>query len=1176
MSYISNVLIRSAVVVGLIAISACASGDDRAAKPDSGAAIDDGKADPPVGAVQQVAPGAIPQGISSEAWADIQRQIAQAQYEAAPLPSDADVVGAYNPRQSLRLRFTREAARFESLRNRRAMHAADEPAPLQLRTLAILRGTQGENVESVQPTAEGARIEYRRSGGTEWYVNTALGLEHGYTLTEAPASTDSTTKKPVRIAVAVSGMGVDAQSNGGLRFSDGQGRKLSYGKLVVNDAQGHVLPSQFVVTAADRFEIAFDDTAAHYPVTVDPLLINDEQTIPAPGDKPDTQPQQVGASVAIASGTLLVGAPLALGYGAVYVYAGSGSKWTLQQRLIASDASEEQQFGISVALSGDTALIGAPSTDSYVEREGAAYVFVRSGTSWTQQAEFKSGVALDEYHFGGNVALSGDTALVSAGGDDFSYASVYVRSGTSWTQQASLQGADQKSAEGPVAISGDTALVSGNPNDGFGCASKVYVFVRSGTQWTEQASLDPHSGCLYAGGLIVSVDTAVVGTVSGDSSHEGTAYVFQRSGTSWAQQAQLIATDNVAQSSFGRSVALFGDIVVVGAPLADVGANVDQGAAYVFQRAGTAWTQQAKLVAADGAAGDQFGSSAALDGAYAVVGAPLDDAKKVADIGSAYVFKVSSGTWSQKTRLSDSDGAYDDGFGSAVALSGDTALIGVSQDYAAGGAAYVFVRSESAWVKQAKLTSDATDAALFGSAVALSDETALIGAPFYSEPKKDHATGAAFVFVRSGTAWNLQAKLKAADAKAGNMFGASIALAGDTAIMGSPVYPQGAAYAFVRAGESWTQQAKFVEATRYFGSSVAVSGDTAMFVDPQQQDTDGRFGVVYQSQRSGTQWSALTRLTPTDPSHPHCYTVALLDDTALLGCDPVSSVFVRNGSSWSEQATLNVSTGLASFSGFGSAVALGGDTALVGAPNDTVESGGVTQQRGAAYLFTRVGSAWTQRSKLSDADGSADDHFGFAVALSGAEILVGAPTDNTSEGVQSGSAHFFRIGTDHGDAPAPYPTLLADKGARHFVDADGPLLGGSIDDELDGQPNSGATGDDIAGIDDETAVTFGKLMPGASAIVTVKVNGKFDNAQLDAWIDFNADGDWDDSGEQLCMQCAVVKGSNSLQIAVPSSATIGQTYARFRLSQTGTGKVKPTGRLVTGEVEDYIVKIKAP
>jgi hypothetical protein len=267
--------------------------------------------------------------------------------------------------------------------------------------------------------------------------------------------------------------------------------------------------------------------------------------------------------------------------------------------------------------------------------------------------------------------------------------------------------------------------------------------------------------------------------------------VFHRSGTTWSLQAKLTADDGAPVDLFGYSVALSGDTVIFGAKFDDDDVNgVDSGSAYVFTRSGTTWSPQARLHAADGAAGDQFGYSVAISGDTAMITAsPDDDDVNGIDSGSAYVFTRSGTTWSQQAKLTSSDGAAGDLFGVRVALSGDTALIGAHFDDDNGeesGSAYVFVRSGTAWSQQAKLAaSDGAAGDWFGYSVALSGDTALIGAGSVDNSAGDVDSGSAYVFTRSGTIWREHAKLTAFDGAAGDQFGGKVALSADTALIGA-------------------------------------------------------------------------------------------------------------------------------------------------------------------------------------------------------------------------------------------------------------------------------------------------------------------------------------------------------------------------------------------------------
>ena len=403
---------------------------------------------------------------------------------------------------------------------------------------------------------------------------------------------------------------------------------------------------------------------------------------PRPGQPGWTKQPRLPA--APGSGLTLAQAPAGLQAAVrrtVGIPAASAGSAVQQAKLTAADGAAEDQFGLAVALSGSTAVVGAPFKNS---GNGAAYVFVRSGTTWSQQAKLTVARGAAGAELGKSVALSGSTAVVGAPFQSFGNritgaAYVFVRSGTTWFRQAKLTAPVHSRVSDDlgwsVAVSESTAVVGDPRNNSF--TGAAFVFVRSGTTWSQQAKLTA-----FAHGFQQFLGTSVAlsgTTVVAGAPAAGAAFVFVRSGTIWSRQAKLTG----AVGSFGSSVALSGTTAVAGAP----GENSFTGAAFVFVRSGTTWSQQAKLTAADGAANDSFGSSVALSGTTVVAGAP----GKKANTGAAYVFVRSATTWSQQAKLTAAHGAANDSFGSSVALSSTTVVAGAPGMNANTGAAYVFV-----------------------------------------------------------------------------------------------------------------------------------------------------------------------------------------------------------------------------------------------------------------------------------------------------------------------------------------------------------------------------------------------------------------------------------------------------------------------------------------------------
>jgi hypothetical protein len=359
-------------------------------------------------------------------------------------------------------------------------------------------------------------------------------------------------------------------------------------------------------------------------------------------------------------------------------------------------------------------------------------------------------------------------------------------------------------------VDGDTAVL-GNPSSassGLSQAGAALVFSRTGAAWSQQAtlvSLDLESGDRFAGAVAIDGDTLVagaVGKVLAGVGRAGAAYVFVRSGSSWTQQHKLVASDAALFDNFGYSVALSGDTLLVAANADDVNNIINAGSVYVFVRAGGAWTQQSKLSASDAGFGEQFGQVVALDGDTALIGAPFDNHPPfLSGAGSAYVFVRSNGAWTQQQKLLAFDAAPFDTFGYSVALSGDTALVGAPADDHSGfsdaGSAYAYTRSGSTWTLQQKLTSLAPGVDQnSGNAVALSGSVALVAQSSVDNIDPSDP-GAVYAYSRSGATWSYETTLWPGDAANGDEFGAAVALDGTTALVGSlETLPVGAGYVF--------------------------------------------------------------------------------------------------------------------------------------------------------------------------------------------------------------------------------------------------------------------------------------------------------------------------------------------------------------------------------------------
>jgi hypothetical protein len=864
-----------------------------------------------------------------------------------------------------------------------------------------------------------------------------------------------------------------------------------------------------------------------------------------------------GSSVALSSdgNTALIGAPFDnKGDGAAWVFTRSEGKWTQQgSKLVGTEQKGNSVFGFSVALSsnGNTALMGGPSDARIVETEGevtekskivkgissttgievgtevggekipiethvvnvisskevelskeaegsgkvkltftttlgAAWVFTRAAETWTQQA--KLAVASGELgpgRLGKSVALSGDgnTALLGGPGDNSraGAAWVFTFSASKWEQQAKLAeplnsksekeeitsealpgelGASVALASNATSGTANTALL-GAPGDNKGVGA-AWVYTGSGSSWTKQGAKLTGSGEVseepgekkFPGrfGASVALSSAESGTATstaliggpGDSKGVGAAWVFTRSSSTWSQQAELKGTGEVSSEAFpgefGASVALSsnGNTALMGGP----GDSSNFGAAWAFTRSETTWTQQGSKLTGTGASGHSkggLGSSVALssDGNTALIGGPEDGA------GAAWVFTRSGSTWTQQG--SKLTGAEEVGeavkFGASVALSsdGNTALIGGPGDAriveregevtekltivkGLPSTSGIFIETG---VSGAKIESGTVVASVLGEhEVELSKAVEGAGSATVKEKLTftKASVGSTWVFTRSGSTWSQQGSKLSGGEEVGEAvkFGDSVALSatGNTALIGGPSDKglTGATWVFLRNSEGkWTQWGPKLTGTGAsgsiieFGSSVALSsdGNTALIGGPFDGAVSPKFeplGAAWVFARSGSTWSQLgSKLTggveeKGGGEFGTSLALSANGSTALIGGSLDNSelgaswVFTRSGSTWTQQGAKLTGTGESGKAEFGSSVALSseGNTALIGGLFDS-------SQAGATWLFTRNSkSEWAQQEKLTGSGAAGTIiNFGASVALSseGNTALIGGPGD---------------------------------------------------------------------------------------------------------------------------------------------------------------------------------------
>ena len=641
------------------------------------------------------------------------------------------------------------------------------------------------------------------------------------------------------------------------------------------------------------------------------------------------------------------------------------------------------------------ALIGAWKDDDQGDGSGSVYVFTRTSGTWDEETKIYPLDPSAATHFGCSVSLYADTALIgrphdNTQGDDAGAVYVFTKvSSTSWTQETKLYASETAAYDNfgmSVSLHKDEALIGAVAEDDQGTnAGSVYVFSRTtATTWTQQTKLyasDPSAAALGNFGIGVSLygDTALVGSHldSTKGTRSGAVYVFTRSfdlegvTVSWTEQTKIYASAPIADDQFGNKVSLYGDTALV--------SSVDK--VYVFTRStsssATLWTEEATLYAST--SGETDFTSVSLYRGTALIAAMYNDEKGI-DSGRVLVFKAPMHPppppapfpppqFSRQHKVFAEDGAsrYSE-FGVSVDVDGDTFVVGAHQE------------------------NDGSDSG---------------------------SNGSVYVYVRSYFAWSLQQKIVASDGAKDDHFGVSVALLGDTLVVGANQdddngAQSGSVYIFVRSGTTWTQQQKIIAndgaMSDYFGSSLALTGDT-LVVGAHRDDDKGIYsGSVYvysSSLNSASSWSFQQKLVPDGKLSDHDHfgeSIDLAGDILVIGAHGDDDkglgsgsvyVFVRSGGTWEKKQKLVAEIDGADGDSFGYSVALSSETIVVGAHMDDDKG----SESGSVYIFVRSDeNTWTQQQKIVVDDGAWGDQFGITLALAGDKLAVGVPYSDDEDG----------------------------------------------------------------------------------------------------------------------------------------------------------------------------------
>lgn len=684
------------------------------------------------------------------------------------------------------------------------------------------------------------------------------------------------------------------------------------------------------------------------------------------------------------------GANSVSGAGAVWVFTRQFGVWSQVQKVVPEGTNSRiasDNFGTALSLNGIHLAVGVPYQDyddsgaNPITNAGAVFIFEKSGSTWVQKQKISApsggGPRIAGMRFGQAVDIRDSMMVIGAPSDganqdntqnisDAGSAYVFMKVGSTWNFAQKLVGTGSRQAEdkfGTAVAASGTTLVVGSPNHGYGAnetgnylsnSGAVYHYEWMSGEWMFRQKILPserRTGDQFGSFLAIENDVLVVGVpnnsydIAGSSvmSGSGSVFVFTReNGGMWSQSQKLVASDRAAGASFGSSVAVNGNHIIVGSPNCATDSNgvnslASAGAVYVFFKTGTTFAQEAKLVAVDRAANDKLGSSIAIEGDVLISGAPYQDTDAVGGLpttnpGAAYIWWKSNGVWTfvQKVVGEVLDRNTNDQFGWAVASYGSTIAVSANlQDY-----------------------------------------------NIASEDKKDSA-GAVYVFDWNGSVWSFRQKLVNSDRAAGDQFGYALAMWDDSLLVSAPyqdldtngansVSNAGAVYVFTNTNGVWAQTQKIVPSgvnargvDDNFGTALTIEGEYFAVSSPYHDYDETGSNIIA---NAGAVW-----------------------------------VFKRNGISW-EQTQKLIPTGVNARGAndkFGFSISIKSDVLLIGAPGHSYDVDGLVQaaSAGAAWVFRRSGTTYSQEQKVvawGHAE-NAGDAFGQAVSGDGDYLAIGTP-----------------------------------------------------------------------------------------------------------------------------------------------------------------------------------------
>lgn len=771
--------------------------------------------------------------------------------------------------------------------------------------------------------------------------------------------------------------------------------------------------------------------------------------------------------------------------GSAYVFRRDGSTWAEQAKLTAADETEGDQFGISVFIDGDYAIVGSHLDDDRGEDSGSAYIFKREGSTWAQHAKLTASDGSPGDRFGASVSVSGSYAIVGApdkgeSQSGFGAAYVFKREGLGWVEQVKLTASDAAPGDhfgASVSIShGYVAIGAPDKHKEEGGSGAVYVFRRNGKEWVEKTEITAGGPEMRFGAAVAMESEKVIIGVGGDESFPGSAYL-----------QTIESYHTVTISAYPEILRLGESSTLEWTSVNDIYASIDNGIGAVPLN-GSLEVTPSQTTTYTITTGSRFG----VDSDYITIfvnqppsiqvlepdgtGDTIDNRLTIRwidqdpdDNASISLFYDTDASGADGTLIvsglrEDPDepsgdfytwdasqlpgGAYyiyaviDDGFNDPVVVYGSGAML-VDHGLYSGSRIGV---------------SAAGYGASIGSSIATDRGYAIAGAPSDSSGEKSN-NGSAYILRYSNGAWRECSKLFASDIESWDYFGTSVSISGEYAVVGAygdddHGSSSGAAYIFRRENSSWTELMKLapndLNFQSLFGWSVSIDGDYAAIGAPGAGSGAYYYsGAVYVFKRNGSSWDQMAKLIAADRSGYSQFgvSVCIKGEYVLIGASGDSYiaegggsayVFKREGMVWTEQAKL-VPNGVGAADGFGSSVSIDGDYAIVGAPHSDWY-GKATAEPGSAYVFKREDTSWIEQAKLVAMNGTEDDYFGNSVSISGDYVIVGAEwAHERYDGHKTGSAYLFkRMGSFWQEVVE----LIPDPGS--YYDMSGPWFGSAV------------------------------------------------------------------------------------------------------------------------------------